>query len=101
MIKNRWAQLLFVFVLLFVSEALQARHIVGGGITYECLGNDRYAFTLKVYRDCNCTECAELDTEASIGIYRCSGNGCNSQSQLAPYGSLTVGLSLQLRIILV
>lgn len=92
MIKNRWAQLLFVFVLLFISETLEARHIVGGGMTYECLGNDRYAFTLKVYRDCNCTECAELDTEASIGIYRCSGRGCNGQSQLSPYASLTVGL---------
>lgn len=30
----------------------QAAHIIGGVITYECLGNDNYRFTMKLYRDC-------------------------------------------------
>ncbi len=32
--------------------ALQAAHIIGGEITYTCLGNDTYRFTMKIYRDC-------------------------------------------------
>lgn len=50
-----------------------ARHIIGGNITYECLGNGDYEFTLSIYRDCNCTGCALLDPEAFIAIYRCGG----------------------------
>lgn len=29
-----------------------ASHIVGGSITYRCLGNDQYEVNVKVYRDC-------------------------------------------------
>ena len=28
-------------------------HIVGGEVTYECLGNNNYRFTLQIYRDCD------------------------------------------------
>ncbi len=31
---------------------LQAAHIIGGEINYECLGNNQYRFRLKLYRDC-------------------------------------------------
>ncbi len=34
------------------SSLLKAAHIVGGEITYECLGNDEYEFTMRIYRDC-------------------------------------------------
>lgn len=62
-------------------------------MTYECLGNDRYEFTLKVYRDCNCTNCAELDQFAEIGIYRCiTPDDCGGQSQSTPFGSLSAPL---------
>ena len=71
-------------VLLFAGTA-QAKHIIGGVMTYECLGSGRYEFTLKVYRDCNCTECADFDGTAFIAVYNCSGNGCNNQTQIAPY----------------
>jgi gliding motility-associated-like protein len=40
-------------VLLFCSATIaQAAHIIGGDITYQCLGPGRYRFTLKIYRDC-------------------------------------------------
>jgi len=78
--------------------ALQARHIVGGGITYECLGNNRYRFTMKVYRDCNCTQCAELDEVANIGIYRCAGGNCGNQNQFTAYGWLEIPLGSQRNI---
>ncbi|MBL7807678.1 MAG: HYR domain-containing protein [Saprospiraceae bacterium] len=49
-----------------------AAHIVGGGITYECIGpavgGMRYRFTMKVYRDCGGTG-AGFDNPANIAIY--------------------------------
>ncbi|MEZ4926758.1 MAG: HYR domain-containing protein [Saprospiraceae bacterium] len=65
--------LLFALILL-CSTSLLATHIVGGGITYECLGdagngNMRYRFTMKVYRDCLNGQ-AQFDNPAHIGIYR-------------------------------
>lgn len=74
----------FLFSLLFLSLAfqVQARHIIGGVITYECLGNGDYEFTLKVYRDCNCVMCAEFDPMAFIAIYQCKPEqNCTSLSQ--------------------
>lgn len=74
----------------------QARHIIGGVMSYECLGNNNYRFTLRVYRDCNCTNCAELDAVAEIGVYRCTSAGdCGGQSQANPYDEISVPLSQQ------
>lgn len=43
----------FTFFLLFYSIiSIQASHIVGGEMSYECLGNNQYKIILKVYRDC-------------------------------------------------
>lgn len=38
-----------------------AAHIVGGEMTYRCLGNDTYEFTLLVYRDCQ-SQGAQFDS---------------------------------------
>lgn len=91
-IKNSRLIFLSILVLLGMVCKVEAAHIVGGGITYECLGNDRYRFTLNVYRDCNCTSCGSFDEPASVGIYRCSGQDCSSQSQLTAYAALNVDL---------
>lgn len=88
-----------LFVLWLASySTLEARHIVGGGITYECLGNNRYLFTINVYRDCNCTQCAPLDDFANVGIYRCNGNDCSGQTQQTVYGWIEVPLQSQRNI---
>lgn len=61
-------------ILMSIGGALEARHIVGGEIFYECLGpgnmaNTRnYKLTMKVYRDC-AGNGAEFDNPAEIGIY--------------------------------
>jgi gliding motility-associated-like protein len=67
--------------LLLLAATLPARHIIGGVITYECLGDGNYEFTMKLYRDCNCTECADFDRPAFIAIYRCTGEDCRSLRQ--------------------
>lgn len=80
----------FSIFLILLSYNTQAKHIIGGVMTYECLGDELYEFTLRVYRDDNCTDCAEFDPFASIGIYRC--NGCSSQSQNSPFMEISTPL---------
>lgn len=56
-----------------------AAHLIGGQITYECLGNDDYRVTIKIYRDCNSTG-AEFDSmnpsamTGHVSIYRGADN---------------------------
>ena len=53
--------------------AMQATHIVGGEISYRCLGSNRYEITLKIYRDCfNGLE--DFDRPAFLGIYDLEGS---------------------------
>jgi len=53
-----------------LCSALSARttHIVGGELTYRCLGNDLYEINLEVYRDCF-NGVPPFDNPASIGIF--------------------------------
>lgn len=54
---------------------LSATHIVGGDMTYRCIGNGRYEITLEVRRDCEYGDPdAPFDLEAIIGIFDGSGN---------------------------
>ncbi len=55
---------------LIIPNDLSASHLVGGDITYECLGNNMYKVTLVVRRDCNLANPDALfDDPASIGIF--------------------------------
>lgn len=70
-------RLLFIpFFLLFCLPDMEARHIIGGEITYECLGNNNYRFRMRVYRDDSCTNCGQLDDPANIAIYNCNYADC-------------------------
>ncbi len=54
--------------LLLGTSPLWATHIVGGEITYRCLGNNNYEITLSVYRDCYNGE-PPFDDPASVGVF--------------------------------
>lgn len=54
-------------------ELAKATHIVGGELTYRCLGNNKFEFTLTVYRDCY-TGIPWFDDPASIGVYDADWN---------------------------
>jgi len=70
------------------------RHIIGGEITYECVAPGQYEFTMRIYRDCACSNCAPLDQQAQIAIYRCGGDvECGNLTQGSPYRQF--GVSLQ------
>jgi gliding motility-associated-like protein len=60
----------FIFVLICLISSIESKsaHLVGGEITYTCVGNNVYQIELIVYRDCNSTG-AQLDNPASIGIF--------------------------------
>lgn len=70
-------QLTYALIITLVSFAGQmyASHIVGGDISYRCLGNNRYEITLTIYRDCeNALPEATFDDPASIGVFDARGN---------------------------
>jgi gliding motility-associated-like protein len=68
---------LFIFLNSICFNSL-ATHIVGGEIYYDCLGNNNYKITLKIYRDC-CPSCSQFDSpSAVIGVY--DVNGINLQT---------------------
>lgn len=60
-----------VFAILYClccATGLKATHIVGGELTYLCLGGNQYELTLTVYRDCY-TGVPAFDDPAAIGIF--------------------------------
>ncbi|MDP4814005.1 MAG: hypothetical protein NWR79_06045, partial [Saprospiraceae bacterium] len=86
--------ILLLSISCFLGVNLQAKHLIGGNLTYKCLGNGDYSFTLKVYRDCNCTDCAQLDDIAEIGIYRCNGDAdCGRLRQNSVFSRVQVRLT--------
>jgi hypothetical protein len=59
------------FFFCFVSQSL-AEHIIGGEMSYECLGNNAYGFTMKLYRDCAANG-APFDNPAIFAVFDESG----------------------------
>jgi PKD repeat protein len=87
--KN-WIYTLVVF--LFWFNQLEATHIVGGDMTYRCLGNNQYEISLTVRRDClNGNPGAQFDDPAAVGIFDSRGF---LVSQVANFGVLDMNLRL-------
>lgn len=63
-------QFLFLmwFVVLFPTSTVQATHIVGGEMTYNCLGNNQYEIILTIFRDCQNGN-PYFDNPAYIGVF--------------------------------
>lgn len=61
-----------IYFLVALSSALQAAHIVGGEINYNCVGNNQYEMVLTVFRDCNSAG-ANFDAPANITIFNSNG----------------------------
>lgn len=83
-------RLTIAVILLFCLPAirLSATHIVGGEITYRCLGNNAYEITLTVYRDCY-NGVPFFDDPASVGIYQKNADSVLVKKLLLPYSPLT------------
>ncbi len=59
---------LLVIISFIIGSQLYASHIVGGEMYYDCLGNNQYKVTIKVYRDCNSTG-ADFDIPLYLGVF--------------------------------
>lgn len=60
-----------------------ATHIIGGEMTYDCLGNNNYKITLKIYRDCYNGQVG-FDDPAHIGIFDSQGTLVQTFDAIAP-----------------
>lgn len=70
--KLIFAFLVFV-ICMSVNTSLNATHIVGGDLTYKCLGGEMYEITLTLRRDCIYgSDEAVFDDPAVIGIFQTS-----------------------------
>ena len=52
---------------------MSASHIVGGEMTYTCLGGGDYEFELFVYQDCSPNDPIPFEEDIRIAIYECDG----------------------------
>jgi len=67
--------LLLVIALSFSTTELKASHIVGGELTYKCLGNNQFELQLTFFRDCeHALPDAFFDNPAVIWVYDELGN---------------------------
>ncbi|HMW67582.1 MAG TPA: hypothetical protein PKC82_11680, partial [Chitinophagaceae bacterium] len=69
----RKLQLLSLFILLFIFKNIKADHLMGGEMTYQCLGNNNYEINLIIYRNCNSTN-TNLDPDAYITVFNAQSN---------------------------
>lgn len=76
----------YIFILYFtiISTNVYAGHLLGGELSYQCLGNNDYEINLTIYRDCLCEvgtpSCADFDRTAKITIYNGSGNAIDTSN---------------------
>lgn len=77
---------LFLAASCISPNLLYASHIVGGELSYECLGNDDYLVTLKVYRDCYNGQ-ADYDNPSNVYIYKNSNGALVTTLPMAFPGS--------------
>jgi gliding motility-associated-like protein len=67
--------LIIVGILALCNFQASATHIVGGEMTYRCLGNDKYEIVLTVYRDCFYGDpAAFFDDPAWLAFYKGKDN---------------------------
>ncbi len=75
---------LIIFLFFAAKTTLFATHIVGGEITYRCLGNNSYEITLTVYRDCY-NGVPNFDNPAIVGIYEQGADSILVKKLSLPY----------------
>ena len=74
-------KLLLIACCCYFAQPVLALHIIGGEMTYKCLGNGDYEIEMRVYRDTTGGG-ARFDSPAFISIYRCGSNlDCSSLDQ--------------------
>ncbi|MGB0930069.1 MAG: T9SS type A sorting domain-containing protein [Chitinophagales bacterium] len=81
---NYLCSIFLLFVLFLPFNDIEARHLIGGELSYTCLGNDNYEISLEIFRDCNCVNCAPFDDPANIFIFNANGQTLQNISIFSP-----------------
>jgi len=66
-------QRIVTLLLLLISCGLQAAHLVGGELSYQCLGNNQYEIRLVIYRDC-ASNGAPFDDPAIVTVFNANNS---------------------------
>ncbi len=89
-------QTLLVLIFLSCFFAGYAKHITGGEMIYEYTGPGStpgfkyYRITLKLFRDENCLNCAEMPAEVIIGIFNNDDNRLYGPNHTITLGSVAI-----------
>ncbi|MEY3397901.1 MAG: hypothetical protein RL220_495, partial [Bacteroidota bacterium] len=68
-----YIRVLFILSLLACVFQTRANHVLGGNITWECLGGNQYAVTLTIYKDCFGSTPAPAEETVFIFPSGCTG----------------------------
>ncbi len=79
----RFATFVFACLLAFSPQS-KAAHLIGGELTYECLGGNSFQLNLVIYRDCYCVSCALFDDPAYITVFNSSGGVVQTVNMFSP-----------------
>lgn len=82
--------LFILFCLCIGLSSAHAAHLVGGHLTYTCLGGNNYEVRLRIYRDC-ASGGAQFDATAAIAIYE-TNNAVNPVNVLNPAKGPTINV---------
>jgi gliding motility-associated-like protein len=80
---------LILLLVVFCHDGVKAAHLVGGEISYRCLGNHNYEITLTIYRDCF-SPGAPFDSAAAITIFNPATNAMIMNLQPVPISQSTL-----------
>lgn len=74
-LRNILLRLFLIIYLIIDDSNVRATHIVGGEVTYVCLGANTYKFTITAYRDCigGIANAISEDNPAFFAIYTSQG----------------------------
>lgn len=94
--KNITVRISIILILITWGFTARASHMIGGDITYRCLGNNRYQITITLFQDClnGEPEAIAQDDPANYSIYRNSpipllvayGNVRSASTDIIPTG---------------
>lgn len=75
-ISKRWSSFVILFFLVCFSVRVYGSHMMGGDITYKCLGGNTFEITITLYQDCLYGEPGALaqDNPAYYSIFKLSNN---------------------------
>ena len=74
--------LLFILVFCGITSAFSS-HVMGGDITYTCLGGNQYQVTLTLYRDCSGATISQLGQTVDFT------SSCGNQTVTLPFTGIT------------